>query len=210
MGLKRKDAWTEEEDEVLRELYPRFDTSNRDEILSKINRTWGAIRRRAKQLGLSRGNYIPPLERLPPFNPSKEERVWLACAIDCEGTITISRRKRLDLALGYHLLPFVSFCNSHRGIVRTFRNLTFQNLRVEAQLRPPWKTKYAVNIRRQPQIYAFLKAIRDFLIVKQRQADLVIEFIEIENSRLTLKQKYRHQYTERQLEIVEEVWKLNA
>lgn len=58
---KRKDAWTEEEDTLLREIYS---TSTKEEITSKIHRSWMSIRNRA---------YVQNLKRSPAI--VKEEMV---------------------------------------------------------------------------------------------------------------------------------------
>jgi len=211
----RKDGWTKEEDQVLFELYQTTDLSNKKEILRRINRSWGAIRRRAKQLNLFRGNYIPPLDRLPEYNPSLEIRTWLACAIDCDGNISLYKRKRNDLTNKFQLLPAVSFQNTNRKIVEVFIERTFPNilkLRVDrrsGRTGGRHKDKYYTLVARMPYVYALLENVKEHLIVKKKQAEKVMEFIEIENERLKNRVKYGRKYLPRQLEIFEEVKSLN-
>lgn len=208
--------WTKQEDQVLFELYQRYDVSNKEEILSRINRSWGSISRRAKDLGLFRGNYIPPLDRLPKYKPNAQDCIWLACAIDCEGNISLTKRKRRDLPNNFNLLPSIQFCNTNIGIVESFRNRTFPN---EVKLRTlkrienshgKWKDKHFIIIARMPLVYSLLKKIKNNLIVKNKQAEAVMEFIKLENKRIKARIKYGQKYLDRQLEIFEEVRNLNG
>lgn len=195
--VTRKDGWTEQEDNNLKTLYK---TGNQQQLMELMpSRTWGAIRRRAKQLGLYRGNYIPILSRLPVFNPSSIEAVWLACAVDCEGSISIRKNR---------FLPVISFCNTNREIVENFKRLTFQ-VAIVPNVRPPDKTIYRLAITNMAQNYVFLKAIQCFLITKQNQALHVLEFIEIEHERLKNHKKYGYGRTRRQMELFKEIKTLN-
>lgn len=211
MVTSRKNGWKAEEDSVLREFY-RTIADNRDEILTKIPRTWGAIRKRAKQLGLFRGNYIPPIDRLPDYRPSEKVKVWLGCAVDCEGSIMIAKRLGPALTNGFSLLPVVDFCNTKRDIVERFRELTFPTLNLSKCDRnnPRWKAKYTLKVAKMPFVYVLLKKISPYLVIKNNQANLIIEFIEIESARLRSRTKYRRPYLPRQIEIFKELKNLNG
>lgn len=209
----RGPLWIQEEDNILQKLYA---TGKQEEIMALIpKRTWKAIRRRAKQLNLSRGWHVPPLNRLPSFNPSEKTKTWLAAVIDCDGCIALNKHHVKERVKGFTILPQVRFCNTNIQIAQRFRKLTFQNdsslaTSYRHKNNPKWRDKYSVYVSRTPLVYALLSKIKDDLIVKRKQAELVLEFIEIEDERMRKREKYGRPYTQRELEIWEEMKKLNA
>jgi hypothetical protein len=58
---KRRDSWTEEEESLLRSLYP---VCSKEEILLKIKRSWAAIYMRASSMGLKRDREIVKKEMI--------------------------------------------------------------------------------------------------------------------------------------------------
>jgi hypothetical protein len=171
-------------------------------------RTWYAIKRRAKQLGLFRGFYIPPLDRAPKLDMSETDRVWIACAIDCEGHISLYKSSK-------NFLPRIGFCNSNRDIVEEFIRKISPKIKLRvierSKVNRRWADKYYVHIFDMGLNYSLLKEIRPYLIVKKKQADLVMEFIEVRDKQLRKRTLYdRINYDPRLSKIVEEVRKLNG
>lgn len=72
----RKDQWTSEEDNLLKQVYPN---STKKEILKKIDRSWKAIYQQAESLKLKRNKDIVKEEQIdagrqaPPYIPSWSE-----------------------------------------------------------------------------------------------------------------------------------------
>jgi hypothetical protein len=110
----------------------------------------------------------------PLILPSEEEIGYMAGAIDFEGTVTANNRELFNkekLAVHYRLMTF----NTHIGVLEHLQKIWGGRLSLYAKPRKEshnqlyslyWGGKVCVPI---------LKAILPYLIVKKRQAELVIE-----------------------------------
>jgi hypothetical protein len=202
LGLRKKRRWSHKELELLKEIYP---TGQKKRILREIKRTWEATVKRAADLGIYRGALLSPLEKLPNLVLNEKSKVWIACAIDCEGSLGLGLTKR-----GFYY-PYISINNTKRALLNHFRKLVgcihktirFDNKRCENR-----KNIYQLDMGSAPWIYALLRQIRPYFIIKGKQADLVLEFIEILDN-IKRNNNGKIAYTERVHEIYGALKKLN-
>lgn len=203
LGLRKKQTWTIQEDQI---LFDMFSNAPREEISGKMNRTWGAIIKRATELKVRRGALLPPLEKTVHLSLQEKDKVWLACAIDCEGSLGIALFKK------HFYCPFISINNTKRELLERFRSLVNRPekaIRLSTRKQgDPRKDIYIFDIQSASLIYRLLGQIRSHLIVKGRQADLVMEFIKLVDA-VKKENDGRVNYSTRHHEIYQELKALN-
>ena len=208
-------AWTEIELEILK-LYPVL---SKEDLLAKLpRRTWVSIKSKARvRLGLRKIIWTA-LENLPRLPLEDWQAAWLACAIDGEGSISLQIAKhqtsRGQTSRGWNYVPRIDLYNNNVQFLLFARQLMPYNkrpIRATAILRPQRQHKnYTIATRAMPVIYAVLKRIKPFLIIKSRHADLILEFLEIQNDILCQKGlRAFAEYSERQNQIYKELRVLN-
>jgi len=196
--------WAESDDEKLERIYP---TAQKEEILKLFpNRSWDAISLRANKLKLRRGNFIPPLQKVPFYSLSEPEKAWLACFLDSEGTIGITKKLR-----SFCHRPYVSASNTDIRLLNRFKELTdIKNVIAHMKREnPKHKPCYIIRTEKMPFIYGILRHVLPYLVAKATQAKMVLEFIEIRHGSLKAWNGNRISETSRQQEIVRDICKLN-
>jgi len=195
---------------LLAELYP---TAPWDELFASFpNRTEKAILLRAQTLGIERkvANWVGKTN-VPDF--SDFQKGYVAAAIDFEGSISLYKDK------GY-LYPGISFVNSDLTVLEYLRTLFRSNRKISVHARDSrkdnWKQTYTLRIESYADIERILKQVKDHLIIKRRQAELMLEFLEI---RKCTPRQFEYKdgrvrrvavgYSQRELEIYKELRKLN-
>jgi hypothetical protein len=206
---RRKQPYSDQELKILKQMYP---TSTKEEILAKVNRPWEAIVRKMGELKIYRGSLRPSLDKLPNLKLDEKDKVWLACAIDCEGSVGVSysvRASKPNRTTFY--FPFISVNNTKKVFLNHFRKLVgcaYKKIKIENKRYENRKNLYQLDMASAPWIYALLKQIRPYFIIKGKQADLVMEFIEIIDN-IKRNNNGRIVYTERVHEIYRELKRLN-
>lgn len=200
-GLIKKKQWSSEDIKLLREIYSH---SSKEEILQKVNRTWGAIMKRSGELKIRR-SLLPPLDKLPTFVLDEGSKIWLACAIDCEGSIGLGKAK------GRFYNPSISIDNTNEDFLKHFRKLvtcTHKVISLDSKRYENRKNIYKFDMASMPWVYVLLTQIRPYFIIKGQQADLLIEFIEIIDE-IKRNNDGRIVYPKRVHEIYDQLKKLN-
>lgn len=212
--IRRDGYWTAGEISLLKQLYS---TENREVMLKLLsNRNWKSIQAKTHKLKLPRKcrSYTPILERLPNLNLKEEEKSWIAAAIDFEGTISFHRQyKSKSEKSAPRMRPYIVICNINIDLLRRFVELCNIPTIVEKRPKPNrvnWSQAWLARTHNQADIYAILKEVHPYLIAKKRQAELIMEFIEIQSDRLKqIELGKASKYTPRQFEIFCEVRNLN-
>lgn len=111
----------------------------------------------------------------------KEERMYIAATIDTDGSIMVCRTASANKA-GYDYLcrveignrnkKFLKFCQSLIGFGVIYTETHYKN--------GPF---YRLRIHRHNEIITLLHQIKDLLIIKKENADLMIQFCELRQSR---------------------------
>jgi len=179
--------WSEEELKILREKYA--ETPIR-ELMETLKRSEYSIIKKASELGLRRAPHIvrPPTVR----DMSERERYYIACAIDSEGTVSIARS-------GKYLAARITISNTCYEFLQRCKEYVGGRVSIQKHQRKKWKTCWKIIWANREDVKKILGQIKDLLIVKKRQANLVLEFIELLNSG----------NRERAKEVYEEVKQLN-
>lgn len=130
----------------------------------------------------------------------KTERVcWLAGLIDGDGSIGIHKQPHNGNG---HLVPAVSICTS---CLRTYAHLNavFDEIGIGRHWTQrnnksgAWATVWVLQVRGMKRCKPLLEMLRPYLVTKQQEADLLLEFI-----RQRLDSPYRKGYTPEQIDIV--------
>lgn len=106
---------------------------------------------------------------------SDEDTAWLACAIDGEGTIGIWRQRSNDRH-GWRYRAIVAVFNTNREFLSFVGGLVGGKIWVkDGPRKRHYKHSWQVRIHSRV-IPQFLERIKPRLIIKRKQADLVLEF----------------------------------
>jgi hypothetical protein len=112
---------------------------------------------------------------------------WLACAIDGEGSMSLIRSYAYNNSILCYC-PIISVTNNNttfleecKRIMETERPIlpTKGNQREKAV---NWKETYHIRVSKQSEIKVILNLILPFLVIKNRQAKLLLEWIDIRES----------------------------
>jgi len=110
-----------------------------------------------------------------------EELAYLAGFLDGEGSIGMYKATRANMKEGFTYVPHVVVYNTNRESIERFQRV-FGIGSVNSRSRPGEKTCYQWDVSNR-SVIPVLKALRPYLTVKSRQADLVIEAAEISGTR---------------------------
>ena len=165
--------WSETEEHLLKAIYP---TATKQDVIAALpQRNWGRIVEHAHLLGLKRRWFRPPLDRVPEIVLTNIDKARIAMLIDTEGSIWVQFDRNVN-----HYHPVISVCNTDRRLIDYFREKcnvpSIVKFQAEGRNR---KARYHSSIYELGRIYAVLKHIRPYFIIKGCQADLILELIEI-------------------------------
>lgn len=111
------------------------------------------------------------------MNLSETDKAYIAGFLDGEGSICLSKPKNRRTP---H--PLITLCNTHFGVMNWIsKKLELRETAIytypEDTIRNH-KIKYAVTIGRQAKIKEILENVFPYLIIKKRQAELMLEYLE--------------------------------
>ena len=105
---------------------------------------------------------------------------YLAGFIDGEGSIGLN--KELDKRKGpryFHYRPSLQIVNTHEGVMKFIhQQLGYGDYRHVGENRRHHRGIYRVAVRNQGYLLELLKCLLPYLIIKRRQAELLVEYIE--------------------------------
>ena len=213
LSLQRmnKRHWTKEEDKILKS---NFNKIKKEYILKLLpKKTWSAIRNHAYKLNLilperKMINYKPPLDRVNKLNISEKYKFWLAACIDGEGTLGMLKATRDDKT---SYLPYFSIGNTNKEFVKTFKERAkTDHIKIYKKKTGYTNDYYKLETQNLGYVYSISKCLKKYLIVKKKQAELLIEFIEIEDALIrNAGWRGKINYTSRQQKIFKTIRKLN-
>lgn len=198
----KKIRWSDEEIDILEKYYA---TRNKDELLKLLPRSWESVLHRASRLGTARTSVKAYLREQRIGKLSHDEAVYVAGMFDGEGTFTIYIKGCIITSgngVTPPLRPIISLVNTSQPLIKWLRprlgNCTLKKPHTKTR-----KAVYILQIARLMDIKTLLEQISPYLIVKKKQAELLLEFCN-----LRLQGKWR-EYNPRLWEIAKEIRKLN-
>jgi len=197
--------WTKQEIQILKENAGKMTAR---EIGSLLGKSRWSVLWKAKELGISLQRRIS----LPKLALSEAEKGYLAGIIDGEGTITISEvRSRKE----HEYRPEIIITNTSDKLINHIINLlkksgldyfyvpNKQNKKLKRR-----KPLREVRITSHARVLAFLQMLLPYLILKRRQADIVINFIRSRIKR-GISGKGWSPYNDYEINLVREIRELN-
>lgn len=111
---------------------------------------------------------------------SRDDLIYIACFIDCEGTIGLSRHSPKQREQYESYGAGVSITNTNRLILKSFVEITgfgkvVLNNKVEKKGYKPTHSYYIIH----KEIKLLLPMLLPHLRMKQKQAELVLEFLDL-------------------------------
>lgn len=121
-----------------------------------------------------RHGHPEPQKREPtPLAINSMDAIWLAAIIDCEGWVgtTASRRSNktvytFGIGVGTTTLPLIERCRQITGLGQ---------IAERSPLNPRARQQWHWNVWRIEEVQSILVTIRPYLLIKQKQADLIID-----------------------------------
>lgn len=160
-----------------------------------------AERRGSKMTNAERG--LRRLGRPPtPLNLSEPVTAWFAALVDGEGYVGLSKRRN-RAGENFYYCPHVAIYNTSRVLLDRARELIGDETKVVVIHKPNGtgrKICHALKLHRLGMI-EFLTAIQPWLVIKKRQAQIVIEYCRISDECLVREYpaaKYAEMWTEMQ------------
>jgi hypothetical protein len=95
------------------------------------------------------------------------EKAYIAGIVDGEGTVTLMKHHKNETPL-----PFVAIANNNLDLLKWIKSLVGGNICTKKKRLPHHNDSYVLNIR-QDRAMRLLNEIKEFLIVKKQQADLI-------------------------------------
>ena len=95
------------------------------------------------------------------------EKAYIAGIVDGEGTVTLMKHHKNETPL-----PFVAIANNNLDLLKWIKSLVGGNICTKKKRLPHHNDSYVLNIR-QDRAMRLLNEIKEFLIVKRQQADLI-------------------------------------
>jgi len=207
LGLRKEIRWwTGEELDTLKNCYSNLSKKELLKVLPK--KDWTNIRHKAQEIGLTLDYdrwYKRNWKAFQTLLLNDVEKGYLAGIVDGEGTIRITKAqdKRNNKTYVYYA-PIISITNTDPKLMSYIRELVkVGHFYAEKRTKPQHRQKMVYSIASIEGVKQILDQIKDFLIVKKRNAMLVLEFIEIK------KHKTETGVTPRELELYEQTNKEN-
>ena len=160
--MRNSKPWSEEELQVLKKFY--FKTSKEKLLEMLPNRTWNAIVARASKLGLKRYRIYRELKL------TEIEKAWLAAAIDCDGTISAAFHKDCQC-----YRPIIAIYNTNLELLEKVRKLILESTIDWRKRSLRYKKTFRLRISNKGVVLNLLTQIYPYLIVKKKQAKLLLE-----------------------------------
>ncbi len=118
--------------------------------------------------------------------------IWLAGIIDGEGSIGIHFAKKMNWRdkNGYYLRPQILITNNNPFLLRRVSEIyTELNLRFYWELKkrknPKHKETVVINLTSLGSCEKLIKNILPYLVAKRKQAEILLQFIELRKSKFT-------------------------
>jgi hypothetical protein len=198
-GFRRPIYWKPQEIEILQKYYSKLPKDELQRLLPK--RSWISILAKAEELGLTRSL----LTNLKPIDFSfltDNEKGYIAGIIDGEGTISLEKRKFSNVKIH----PVISISNCSLELLNHIQKIIkCGTVRLAKKANQKARPEYKLSINRINQIEGLLSIITPYLILKRKQAEIVLEFI----CHLQMKRQRNYKLSKYEMTLFKEIRMLN-
>jgi len=141
----------------------------------------------------------------------REKAIYLACALDTEGWVGLAKIKDVRYSGDVRFQPIIDFVNTSEDWINLIAFLMDNHVYHQTlENRPNRRTCWRIISQNSKYLSTLLPKLIPFLIVKRKQAELLLEAMEILMSRRCVKGCKRGRlYPNRMFDIKEEITKLN-
>ena len=130
------------------------------------------------------------------------QKCYIAGMLDGEGQVSITKHTQ-ESGIGIVLHPRFAIHNTNLEVIKYIQNLVGGHIRPKKPRKPNHKVGYALEIGKRNEVIKILEILLPILIIKQKQAVLLLEFCRFRN------EKILKRYSSRDIEYHEEMKKLN-
>ena len=108
--------------------------------------------------------------------------IWLACAVDSEGTIGLAKSKRKEHSV---YAPRVQITNKNKDYIDFAKHCMEQlgckvnEVKLKIEKNDNWSNVWNISVNRQSEIYLLLDQLYPQLIIKRKQAKVVSEYCQM-------------------------------
>jgi hypothetical protein len=108
---------------------------------------------------------------------TQAEKGYIACAIDGEGSISITSSKNIRGMLGVSAFPWVTIANTNMIFLTYISRITgIGIINPQPRQNPKHKLGFVWKPRKH-EMQEFLETIQPYLIIKRDQCEIVLEFL---------------------------------
>jgi len=183
LGLRKEIKWwSKEELEILRDSYPNLSKKELLRILPK--KDWTNIRHKAQSLGLfkNRQRFLQRNWKISiDIKLSDVDKGYLAGIIDGEGTIRIAKAHYVGNNIErFYYAPSISIANTNINLMYRIKEIVKIGSFIEkVRSKNTYKPKLVYNVCSLMGCKTLLNQLKDFLVIKKKQAEIVLNFIEL-------------------------------
>jgi hypothetical protein len=112
------------------------------------------------------------------FETEREKAIWLAAWIDAEGNISLQKREAHKVNRRGVWLPWIAISNTNLEVMQALSDASQGSIRVVRKATGKWRQTYNIYVSPN-KCRKLLPLIRPFLVIKQRQADLMMEALDL-------------------------------
>lgn len=131
------------------------------------------------------------------INIPEKETIWLTGFIDGEGYIGITRQRKKETSkqsssLLYH--PYLIISNNDLNILKCIKELIGYGYihKINRKTKPHQKASFQYKLAKMDKLEGILRAIQPYLHLKQKQCELLLNFINLrENAKRVSGRGYR-------------------
>jgi hypothetical protein len=166
--LRKPHFWIKEECEFLSKLYR--ERRPLKEIAEKLHRSYSAVEKRVKLLGLVEEMKWKPREE---YLLTEAEKGYIAGIVDGEGNVGV-----LHAHGPQWISARVQITNTDERLIKWLQEKLGGVARVIHRQTSKHKTVYALMIEDMRDVKYFLNTIKSYLIVKKEQAEILLKFVD--------------------------------
>ena len=134
------------------------------------------------------------------------DKGYIAGMLDGEGTITITKHRQYNRkTLKFQYRPFIWIVNTNKESLESIQQKCGIGSIVIKEKNTKYKTCYVYRISSRNGCMEFLHTIKDRLIIKKKQSELLLQFLE----KRKIHQHPNSPYSQDEIRIHEKIKKLN-